>query len=140
VILGGAKDLVITSSTLGAVDTITGFQMTASVASPLLIDASRSDVLDLGTAGGAAFNGAAGGNAAKMVVTGSSLEAALLQAAGLKAADGTTNVENVVFHFGGDTYVYQDVGANGLTDGDFIVRLTGLQNLDLLIGGSVLGG
>jgi hypothetical protein len=45
-----------------------------------------------------------------------------------------------VFHFGGDTYVYQDFGANGLTDTDFLVRLTGLQNLDLLIGGSVLGG
>jgi hypothetical protein len=142
VILGGARDTVITGSTITDIDTITGFQLTALATNPLLVDASRSDVLDLGTTATATpFSGAAGGNAAKMVVTGSSLEAALLQAASLKSVtDGTTNVENVVFHFGGDTYVYQDTGVEGLTDNDFLVRLTGLQNLDLLVGGSVLGG
>jgi trimeric autotransporter adhesin len=147
VTLGGARDTVTTGSKAAALDTITGFQLTASALNPLLVDASRSDVLDLGTAGGTAFSGAlavgTAGHAAKMVVTGSTIEAALLQAAGLQVLNTSgvlTNVENVVFHFGGDTYVYQDVGANGLTDTDFLVRLTGLQNLDLLIGGSVLGG
>jgi hypothetical protein len=147
VTLGGARDTVTTGSKAAALDTITGFQLTASALNPLLVDASRSDVLDLGTAGGTAFSGAlavgTAGHAAKMVVTGSTIEAALLQAAGLQVLNTggvLTNVENVVFHFGGDTYVYQDVGADGLTDTDFLVRLTGLQNLDLLIGGSVLGG
>jgi hypothetical protein len=147
VILGGARDTVITGSVLGAVDTITGFTLVASALNPLLADTDRSDKLDLGTTtdGGTEFSGAAGGNAAKMVVTGSSLEAAVLQAASLKAANGTTNVQNVVFHFGGDTYVFQDkatggTSVEGLDTGDFLVRLTGLQNLDLLVGGSVLGG
>lgn len=148
VILGGARDTIVTGSTVARMDTITGFQLTASAADPLAVDAARSDVLDLGASGGTAFTGGVGGNAAKMVVTGSTLQAALLQAASLKALDGTTNVQNVVFHFGGDTYVYQDRGvvggvagsAEGLTDDDFLVRLSGLQNLDLLIGGSVVGG
>ena len=147
VILGGARDTIVTGSTILAVDTITGFTLVAQAANPLLADTARSDVLNLGTTadGDAAFSGATGGNAAKMVVTGATLEAALLQAASLKAADGTTNVQNVVFHFGGDTYVFQDkatggASVEGLDDGDFLVRLTGLQNLDLLIGGSVLGG
>jgi len=148
VILGGARDTIVTGSTILAVDTITGFQLTASALNPLLADTDRSDVLNLGTTtdGGAAFSGATGGNAAKMVVTGATLEAALLQAASLKSAtDATVNVQNVVFHFGGDTYVFQDkatggASVEGLDDGDFLVRLTGLQNLDLLIGGSVLGG
>ncbi|MFM8498417.1 MAG: hypothetical protein ACKOAN_00175 [Chakrabartia sp.] len=55
VTLGGARDTVITGSTLAALDTVTGFQLTASAADPLVADATRSDVLDLGTAGGTAF-------------------------------------------------------------------------------------
>jgi hypothetical protein len=145
VILGGAKDLVVTGlnaasatgSSIGRVDTITGFTVVADAANPLVADATRSDVLDLGAAGGTAFIGGVGGNAAKMTVTGSTLEAALLQAAGLKnAADA--NVNNVVFHFGGDTYVYQDVGNDGLTDNDALVRMTGQLNLDLLLTSGVI--
>lgn len=158
VLLGGAKDTVvtgtisvggatITGSSIGKVDTITGFQVVADAANPLVADATRSDVLDLGTAGGTRFTAldvtVAGSlitaNAAKMTVTGSTLEAALLQAAALKGgANGTTDIENVVFHFGGDTYVYQDVGANGLTDNDALVRMTGTLNLDLLLTSGVI--
>ena len=36
---------------------------------------------------------------------------------------------NLVFHFGGDTYVYSDVGA-GLDDSDILVKLTGTLDLD----------
>jgi hypothetical protein len=156
VLLGGAKDTVvtgtitvggatITGSSIGNVDTITGFQVVADAANPLVADATRSDVLDLGTSGGTRFTAVdvvVGGstitaNAAKMTVTGSTLEAALLQAAGLKnAADA--NVNNVVFHFGGDTYVYQDVGNDGLTDNDALVRMTGQLNLDLLLTSGVI--
>ena len=108
-------------------------------------DITRSDVLDLGAATGTRFTAVdvtVGGNlitanASKMTVTGSTLEAALLQAAGFKNAAGT-DVENIVFHFGGDTYVYQDVGANGLTDTDALVRMTGTLNLDLLLTSGVI--
>ena len=147
VTLGGAKDLVVTGlntatatgSNILKTDIITGFQVVASAANPLVADAARSDVLDLGVVGGTAFDGAVGGNAAKMTVTGSSLEAALLQASNLKGgANGTTDIENVVFHFGGNTYVYQDVGANGLTDNDALVQLSGTLNLDLLLTSGVI--
>jgi len=130
VTLGGARDTVTTGSSLVSRDTVAGFQVTAS-ANPLVVDTTRSDVLKIGVA----FTGsvAAGGNAAKMVTTAGSLDAALLEAANLKAADGTTNVENVVFHFGGNTYVYVDTGTNGLSDNDKLVILSGTLNLDLLI-------
>lgn len=137
VTLGGARDTVVTGSTLAARDVITGFQLTASAADPLVADANRSDVLDLGTAGGTAFSAS---NAAKMTVTGSTIEAALLQASALKAADGITPVQNVVFAFGGNTYVYSDQGTEGLTDGDYLVQLSGALNLDLLITSGVIVG
>ena len=130
VLLGGAKDTVVTGSTIVAVDTITGFQVVASAADPLVADAARSDVLNLGASTSNAWTVS---NSAKMTVAGSSLSAALLQAASLKAADGTTNVENVLFHFGGDTYAYQDTGADGLTDNDVLVKMSGTLNLDLLL-------
>jgi hypothetical protein len=119
------------------VDTITGFQVVASAVNPLVADNARSDTLVLGDGQGA-FIGGVGGNAAKMTVTGSSLDAALLQAASLKAADGTTNVQNVVFGFGGDTYVYSDQGTEGLTDDDFLVKMSGSLNLDLLLTSGVI--
>ena len=133
--LGGGRDTVITGSTVAVTDTVTGFQLAASAADPLLADATRSDLLDLGASGGTAFSAS---NAAKMTVAGSTLEAAVLQAASLKAADGTTNVQNVVFAFGGDTYVYSDQGTEGLTDGDFLVKLSGSLNLDLLLTSGVI--
>jgi len=130
VLLGGAKDTVVTGSTIVAVDTVTGFQVVASAADPLVADAARSDVLNLGASTSTAWTVS---NSAKMTVAGSSLSAALLQAASLKAADGTTNVENVLFHFGGETYAYQDTGADGLTDNDVLVKMSGTLNLDLLL-------
>ena len=42
-------------------------------------------------------------------------------------------MDNVVFHFGGDTYVYVDTGTDGLTDNDILVKLTGTLDLDQLI-------
>jgi hypothetical protein len=131
VLLGGAKDTVVTGSTIVAMDTVTGFQVVADAASTLgAADLARSDVLKIGVA----FTEA---NAAKMTVTGSTLEAALLQAAGLKTAAGA-DVENVVFNFGGNTYAYVDTGADGLTDNDKLVQLSGTLNLDLLLQSGVI--
>jgi hypothetical protein len=113
-----------------AVDTVTGFQVVADAASILVVaDAARSDVLNIGASTSTAWTVT---NAAKMTVTGTSLSAALLQAASLKAADGT-DVNNVLFHFGGDTYAYQDLGTAGLSDDDALVKLSGTLNLDLLL-------
>ena len=133
VTLGGARDTVATGSTIAARDTITGFQLTASAANPLLADTTRSDVLKIGVN----FDGSTGGNAAKMVTTAATLDAALLEAANFKNAAGA-NVENIVFGFGGNTYVYVDTGANGLTDNDQLVVLSGSLNLDLLVTSGVI--
>jgi hypothetical protein len=125
VLLGGAKDTVVTGSVYAKADTVTGFQLTASAADPLVVDLTRSDTLKIGV-------GFTATNAAKMTTTATTIEAALLQAAGLKTAAGA-DVENVVFHFGGNTYAYVDTGANGLTDNDQLVQLSGTLNLDLLL-------
>ena len=135
VLLGGAKDTVVTGSTIVAVDTVTGFQVVASVANPLVADAARSDVLNIGLASSTPWTV---DNSAKMTVTGTSLEAALLQAASLTFAGTATPVNNVLFHFGGDTYAYQDLGTAGLDDGDVLVKMSGTLNLDLLLTSSTI--
>jgi hypothetical protein len=135
VLLGGAKDTVVTGSTIVAVDTVTGFQVVASAANPLVADAARSDVLNIGLNTSTPWTV---DNSAKMTVTGSSLEAALLQAASLTFAGTATPVNNVLFHFGGDTYAYQDLGTAGLSDDDVLVKMSGTLNLDLLLTSSTI--
>ena len=135
VLLGGAKDTVATGSTITAVDTITGFQVVASAANPLVADAARSDVLNIGADTSTAWTVS---NSATMTVAGSTLEAALLQAASLTFAGTTNAVNNVLFHFGGDTYAYQDLGTAGLSDDDVLVKLSGTLNLDLLLTGNTI--
>lgn len=127
VILGGAKDTVVTGSTVLAMDTITGFQLTASAADPLVVDTTRSDVLDLANA----FTGGV-----KMTTTATTLDAAILEAANLVV--GGAAKDNVVFHFGGNTYVYQDLGTAGLTNDDVLVKMSGTLNLDLLLQANVI--
>jgi hypothetical protein len=129
VLLGGARDTITTGSTIAATDIITGFQVTASAANPLLVDLTRSDELKIGV-------GFTVSNAAKMATTATSLQGALLEAANFSVA-GTAK-ENVVFHFGGDTYAYVDSGADGLTDNDKLVKMSGTLNLDLLLQSGVI--
>ena len=141
VILGGGRDKVVTGSTVAITDTVTGFQLTGLVADSLSVDKERSDVLDIGTAFDSSAALGTATHAAKMTVTGSTLEAALLQAASLKGANGTTDVDKVVFNFGGDTYVYVDNvqnGVGGLSDNDTLVKLSGTLNLDLLLQSGVI--
>ncbi len=123
VILGGAKDTVTTVSTVANPDTITGFQLTASVTatSPATIDPLRSDKLILTGVTGAFF---------KFVPTATTFAGALTEAGALTG----TSSANLVFAFGGDTYVYVDTTtAAGLDDADVLVKLTGAVDLDLLI-------
>ena len=124
VILGGARDTVVTNSTVVIKDTVTGFQLTA-LADGLTVDTTRSDVLDIGTAFSAT-------TAAKMITTATTIDAALLEAASFKVAGADVN--NVVFHFSGNTFVYVDAGTlNTLDSADRLVQLTGTLNLDLLL-------
>ena len=122
VLLGGARDTVATDSTVAAMDTITGFQLTASTASALVADTTRSDVLNLSTV--TAFT--------KFTSTTASTFAGILSEAGAAAVGGVAK-DNLVFHFGGDTYVYVDTGTDGLTDNDILVKLTGTLDLDQMI-------
>jgi hypothetical protein len=123
VILGGADDRVNTGSTVGVMDTITGFQVAGQAATPTSIDLNRSDVVDaIGVAG--AFT--------KFTSTATTL-------LGVLTAAATSANARVVFQFGGDTYVFADTGANNTLDAsDFLVKLTGLVDLDLLIQGGVI--
>jgi hypothetical protein len=122
VLLGGAKDAITTASTVGAIDTITGFQLTASATDSLAIDTALSDTLAVGAT-----------TFLKFAPTATTLVGALTQ------AGASTAGNNLVFAFGGDTYVYVDAGtATGLDDGDTVVKLTGTLNLDLLIQTGVL--
>lgn len=122
VVLGGARDTVVTSSTFANMDTITGFQLTAKAATPTEVDLTRSDVLNV--VGTGAF--------AKFTTTATTLVAALT------AAGTSTAGDRLVFTFGGDTYIYVDQGAAGLDDADGLVKLTGVYDLDLLIQTDVL--
>jgi hypothetical protein len=123
VLLGGARDTIVTSSKVAVMDTISGFQLTASVANPLLADTTRSDVLNVPGAGGFA----------KFTSTTATTFAGILT-----EASGSAVGDSLVFHFGGDTYVYQDTGANGLDDLDIVVQLAGTLDLDLLVTAGVI--
>lgn len=127
VLLGGARDTVATDSTVAGMDTITGFQLTASAASALVADTTRSDVLNLTT--GVAFT--------KFTSTTATTFAGILSEAGAAAVGGVAT-DNLVFHFGGDTYVYVDTGTDGLTDNDILVKLTGTLDLDQMTTAGVI--
>ena len=128
--LGGAKDTVVTGSTVPAVDTIVGFQLSAKATSSTTVDTDRSDVLNV--PGTLSF--------VKFETEATTLAAALTEAGAYEATAGTAT-QNVVFNFGGDTYVYADrvsggsyTAVEGLDDGDFVVRLVGNYDVDLLVG------
>jgi hypothetical protein len=130
VILGGALDTVITGSTVKAMDTIIGFQLGSKVdttTGDTVIDLTKSDRLDV-----------TNGTYVKFPTTATTLIGALTEA-------GASANNNLVFHFGGDTYVYVDktsgtvngiTSVAGLDDGDHLVKLVGIHDLDLLIAGS----
>jgi len=117
VVLGGAKDTIVTDSTVANPDTITGFALVAQAANALAADAARSDVIDVTDAAGFA----------KLVSTTATTYAGILTEAGASATD------NLVFHFGGDTYIYGDDATDGLGDADVLIKLTGTLDLDQLI-------
>jgi len=116
--LGAGLDVVtINASTYGKVDVITGLNLVASAADAKQVDIAKSDDLNVG----------AGGVFKAFTSTQTDLDLLLKDAAA--SADN-----NLVFAFGGDTYVFVDAGSAGLIDAaDTVVKLTGTVNLDLLI-------
>jgi len=118
VVLGGGKDTITTGSTVGEIDTISGFQLTALTTNALAADTARSDAIDI-TGGTYTF--------VKFVPTATTL-AGVLTEAGANAGD------QLMFNFGGDTYIYVDNGTAGLSDTDVVVKVVGTQDITLLIG------
>lgn len=120
--LGASHDIIrfsATSSTYAEMDTIEGFSLVKTAAGAL--DAAGSDdiVVDLGGTDPVTFT--------KATSTAASFGLALVD------IGASTTADNVVFQYGGDTYIYSDVGANGLTDNDVLIKLTGNIDLDMLV-------
>lgn len=116
--LGASHDIIrftASSSTYTSMDTIEGFSLVKTAAGAL--DAAASD--DISVAGITTF--------AKATSTASTFGLALTE------LGASTTADNVVFQYGGDTYIYSDVGANGLTDNDVVIKLTGAIDLDMLV-------
>lgn len=117
--LGAGLDIVtLSASTYGKVDTVTGLNLVLNAAGTA-IDTAKSDILNVTGLTGAA---------AKFTTTQTDFDLAL------KDAAASTAGNTLVFQFGGDTYVYQDIGvANSVDAADIVVKLTGTIDLDALI-------
>jgi hypothetical protein len=111
------------SSTFAKMDTITNFKLTADGIGGVV---AGGDTLNVN---GNAFVAAGAGTATALA--GSTFGAVLTNVGLLAAA-------NVVFQFGGDTYVYSDINTGtgvsvaGLDAGDIVIKLTGLIDSSLL--------
>jgi len=120
--LGAGHDIIrfsATSSTYDQMDTIEGLSLVKTAAGAF--DATASDdIVFTGLVNGATFTKAA-------TVTGSTFGLVLTNLGASTAAD------NVVFQYEGNTYIYSDIGGNGLTDNDVVVKLTGTIDMDMLV-------
>lgn len=116
--LGGGLDAVtLNASTVLKMDTITGFTLVDGAADGKQVDAALSD--DLTITGHTAFE--------KVTATGATLDLALVNLA-------ASAKNEVVFTYGGDTYVYADANADDIVnDTDILVKLTGTVDVDLLV-------
>ncbi|PUE31991.1 hypothetical protein [Limnohabitans sp. Hippo4] len=121
--LGAALDTLTfgaLSSTYAKMDSITGYSLAANAAGDLVT--AKSDNITFG--GAVTF-------VAKTTGVSGSLDAALTAAGSHTVA--TVAADAVVFQNGGNTYIYRDIGANGLDDNDTVIELVGLVDLTLLI-------
>lgn len=124
--LGGADDTITTKSTFDEMDTIEGFELATDLATDptgITADAAKSDSIDI-TGGAFTFE--------KFETTATTLQAALLEA-GNAVDSSSAAIDDLAFNFGGNTYIYQDVGTAGISGDDTLVELTGTYDLDLLV-------
>lgn len=116
--LGAGHDIIrfsTTSSTYTKMDTVEGLSLMKTSAGAF--DAAASD--DISVAGITTF-------AKVATVTGSTFGLVLTNL-------GAAAENNVVFQYEGNTYVYADVGAAGLTNDDVVIKLTGTVDMDMLV-------
>jgi len=120
--LGAGDDIIrfsATSSTYDKMDTIEGLSLVKTAAGAF--DATASDdIAFTGLAAGATFTKAA-------TITGSTFGLVLTN------LGASTTADNVVFQYEGNTYIYSDIGGNGLTNNDVVVKLTGTIDMDMLV-------
>jgi trimeric autotransporter adhesin len=118
----GLDTITLSASTYGKMDTVTGLNLVLNTAGTA-IDTTKSDVLNV--------TGINGG-AVKFTTTQTDFDLALKDAAAYTV--GGAARDTLVFQFGGDTYVYKDLGvANSVDAADIVVKLTGTIDLDALI-------
>lgn len=108
-------------STYAKMDTITGLNLVEDATIADTVDTALSDDISVFLAGVAVTT------FAKATTTASTLDLALVDLA------ASTTADNVVFAFGGNTYIYVDEGDDLVTDTDVLVKLTGTVDLDLLV-------
>ncbi len=109
-------------STFAKMDTVTGLNLVEDTATANTVDTALSDDIAV------FFGGVAVTTFAKATTTATTLDLALVDLA------ASTTADNVVFAFGGNTYIYVDDGVDDLvTDSDVLVKLTGTVDLDLLV-------
>jgi hypothetical protein len=119
----GLDQVTLGASTYGNVDTVTGLNLVVTAGA---IDYLKGDELvvtglDLLAAG-------------KFTTAQADLDLALKDASVYMAAGADVNT--VAFQLGGNTYIYQDNvndQLNQLDQADFVVKLTGLVDLDALV-------
>lgn len=128
--LGGALDTVITGSTADKMDTIQGFSLVASASDAKVLDLTKSDVIKV--AGATAVNG---NDFVKVTIDAGNSTLALA----LDQVAKSTTVNQAVFTFDGNTYIFVDHGgnngaANNVYDAnsDTLIKLAGTYDLDLL--------
>jgi hypothetical protein len=114
----GMNPLQMVASSVLNMDTIYNFDLIEDATHPGKMDMNRSDYLFVGVRG--------------FVTT--VIEAGSMKAA-LNAAAASTAGDRLVFHFDGDTYVYQDSGTTmgASDDADFLIRIVGEMDLALLV-------
>src|SRR5690606_24473726 len=119
--LGSGKDaLVLENSTVSKTDVVRNLTLVDdSETAGTQLDLAASDSIKVGLTGfvKANFNSS------------SSLDFALI------AASKSNLGDHLVFQYGGNTYIYADTGSaqDSLDDQDFLVKLVGTVNLDLLL-------
>ena len=122
---GGIDSITLGASTYGKMDTVEGLNLVIAAGATT----AKSDTLVIT---GLANLGATG----KFTTAQTDLDLALLDAAKFKVAG--VDVNTVVFHLNGDTFIYQDGDGTIIADGlvsadDIVVKLTGLIDLDALV-------
>lgn len=118
--IGAASDTD-EGSTYAKMDTITGLNLVEDATTADTVDTALSDDISV------FLGGVAVTTFAKATTTASTLDLALVDLA------ASTTADNVVFAFGGNTYIYVDEGDDLVTDTDVLVKLTGTVDLDLLV-------